>query len=46
MSADRSIARYSTVYRTIGRPGRRIRVRAVVDVDFAAPEGVRGVTPA
>ncbi|MGW7280214.1 isochorismatase family protein [Streptomyces sp. NPDC054844] len=44
--ADRSVAQYDTVYRTIGRPGRRIRVRAAVDVDFAAREGARGVTPA
>lgn len=44
--ADRSIAQCNTVYRTIGWPGRRIRVRAAVDVNFAAPEGMRGVTPA
>lgn len=34
------------IYRVIGRPGRRVRVRAAADVDFAAPEGARGVTPA
>ncbi|MET8489529.1 cysteine hydrolase family protein [Streptomyces tendae] len=44
--ADRSIAQYNAVYRTIGRPGRRIRVRAAADVDFGAPEGARGVRPA
>ncbi|MCW1096658.1 cysteine hydrolase [Streptomyces sp. RS2] len=44
--ADRSIAQYNAVYRTIGWPGRRIRVRAAADVDFGAPEGARGVRPA
>ncbi|MGC0385299.1 cysteine hydrolase family protein [Streptomyces sp. SAI-129] len=44
--ADRSIAQYNAVYRMIGWPGRRIRVRAAADVDFGAPEGARGVRPA
>ncbi|WP_324611055.1 hypothetical protein [Streptomyces pactum] len=44
--ADRSIARYHTIYRTIGRPGRRIRLRAAAEVVLGAPEGARGVTPA
>ncbi|MFI8951883.1 cysteine hydrolase family protein [Streptomyces sp. NPDC053750] len=46
VAADRSIAQYNTIYRTIGWPGRRIRVRAAADVDLGAPEGARGVTPA
>ncbi|MFD5968968.1 cysteine hydrolase family protein [Streptomyces sp. NPDC060311] len=44
--ADRSIAQANAVYRMIGWPGRRIRVRAAADVDFAAPEGAPGVRPA
>ncbi|MFE1590210.1 cysteine hydrolase family protein [Streptomyces sp. NPDC058737] len=44
--ADRSIAQSNAVYRMIGWPGRRIRVRAAADVDFAAPEGAPGVRPA
>ncbi|MET7272969.1 cysteine hydrolase family protein [Streptomyces flaveolus] len=44
--ADRSIAQYNAIYRTIGWPGRRIRVRAAADVDFTAPEGAGGLTPA
>jgi nicotinamidase-related amidase len=44
--ADRSIAQSNAVYRMIGWPGRRIRVRAAADVDFAAPEGAPGVSPA
>ncbi|MEV5453416.1 cysteine hydrolase family protein [Streptomyces sp. NPDC052535] len=44
--ADRSIAQANAVYRMIGWPGRRIRVRAAADVDFAAPEGASGVRPA
>jgi nicotinamidase-related amidase len=44
--ADRSIAQYNAIYRMIGWPGRRIRVRVAADVDFAAPEGARGVMPA
>ncbi|MFE7437360.1 isochorismatase family protein [Streptomyces tendae] len=44
--ADRSIAQYNAVYRAIGRPGRRIRVRAAADVDFGAPEGARDLRPA
>ncbi|WP_399889422.1 cysteine hydrolase family protein [Streptomyces sp. BBFR51] len=44
--ADRSIAQYNAIYRTIGWPGRRIRVRAAADVDFVAPAGARGVMPA
>jgi nicotinamidase-related amidase len=44
--ADRSIARYNAIYRTIGWPGRRIRVRAAADVEFTAPEGAGGLTPA
>ncbi|MFB6751986.1 cysteine hydrolase family protein [Streptomyces sp. NPDC056353] len=44
--ADRSIAQANAVYRVIGWPGRRIRVRAAADVDFAAPEGAPGVRPA
>ncbi|MFJ7234775.1 cysteine hydrolase family protein [Streptomyces tendae] len=44
--ADRSIAQSNAVYRTIGWPGRRIRVRAAADVDFGAPEGARDVRPA
>ncbi|MEV7208429.1 MULTISPECIES: cysteine hydrolase family protein [unclassified Streptomyces] len=44
--ADRSIAQANAVYRVIGWPGRRIRVRAAADVDFAAPEGASGVRPA
>ncbi|MBD0421008.1 cysteine hydrolase [Streptomyces sp. TRM S81-3] len=32
--ADRSIAQYNTIYRTIGWPGRRIRVRAAADVEL------------
>ena len=44
--ADRSIAQSNAVYRMIGWPGRRIRVRAATDVDFAAPEGAPGVRPA
>ncbi|MET9355426.1 cysteine hydrolase family protein [Streptomyces sp. NPDC006617] len=46
MPADRSIAQYNAIYRTIGWPGRRIRVRAAADVDFGAPEGARDVRPA
>ncbi|MER7057450.1 cysteine hydrolase family protein [Streptomyces sp. NPDC000351] len=46
MPADRSIAQYNTVYGMIGWPGRSIRVRAAADVDFAAFEEARGVTPA
>ncbi|MER6326598.1 cysteine hydrolase family protein [Streptomyces coelicoflavus] len=34
--ADHSIAHCNTVYRIMGWPGRRIRVRAAADVDFAA----------
>ncbi|MGW0817724.1 cysteine hydrolase family protein [Streptomyces viridiviolaceus] len=34
--ADRSIRQYNTIYRTIGWPGRRIRVRAAADVDVTA----------
>ncbi|MFJ8810282.1 cysteine hydrolase family protein [Streptomyces sp. NPDC102490] len=44
--ADRSIAQYNAIYRMIGWPGRRIRVRAAADVDFSAPEGARDVRPA
>ncbi|WP_077799380.1 isochorismatase family protein [Streptomyces sp. JHA26] len=44
--ADRSIAQANAVYRMIGWPGRRIRVRAAADVDFGAPEGARDVRPA
>jgi nicotinamidase-related amidase len=44
--ADRSIAQYNAIYRMIGWPGRRIRVRAAADVDFGAPEGARDVRPA
>ncbi|MDT0609448.1 cysteine hydrolase family protein [Streptomyces lancefieldiae] len=44
--ADRSIAQYNAIYRTIGWPGRRIRVRAAADVDLATPEGALGVRPA
>lgn len=44
--ADRSIAQCNAVYRMIGWPGRRIRVRAAADVDFSAPEGAPGVRPA
>lgn len=44
--ADRSIAQANAVHRMIGWPGRRIRVRAAADVDFAAPEGAPGVRPA
>ncbi|MGV9624313.1 cysteine hydrolase family protein [Streptomyces tendae] len=44
--ADRSIAQSNAVYRMIGWPGRRIRVRAAADVDFGAPEGARDVRPA
>ncbi|NDZ74816.1 cysteine hydrolase [Streptomyces sp. SID10362] len=44
--ADRSVAQVNAVYRMIGWPGRRIRVRAAADVDFAAPEGAPGVRPA
>ncbi|MFE1204776.1 cysteine hydrolase family protein [Streptomyces sp. NPDC058762] len=44
--ADRSIAQANAVYGMIGWPGRRIRVRAAADVDFAAPEGAPGVRPA
>ncbi|WP_217162298.1 isochorismatase family protein [Streptomyces sp. AC512_CC834] len=45
--ADRSIAQYNAIYRTIGWPGRSIRVRAAADVDFVAPSpGARGVMPA
>ncbi|AZM75329.1 isochorismatase family protein [Streptomyces sp. KPB2] len=44
--ADRSITQANAVYRMIGWPGRRIRVRAAADVDFAAPEGAPGVRPA
>ncbi|MEU9067646.1 isochorismatase family protein [Streptomyces sp. NPDC048109] len=44
--ADRSIAQANAVYRMIGWPGRRVRVRAAADVDFAAPEGAPGVRPA
>ncbi|MEV8124841.1 cysteine hydrolase family protein [Streptomyces sp. NPDC085944] len=44
--AGRSIAQSNAVYRMIGWPGRRIRVRAAADVDFAAPEGAPGVRPA
>ncbi|MDQ0385137.1 hypothetical protein J2S54_001957 [Streptomyces sp. DSM 42143] len=34
MPADDSIAQYDTIYRTIGWPGRRIRVRAAADVEL------------
>ncbi|MET7814903.1 cysteine hydrolase family protein [Streptomyces sp. NPDC005395] len=44
--ADRSVAQANAVYRMIGWPGRRIRVRAAADVDIAAPEGAPGVRPA
>ncbi|MEV7793650.1 cysteine hydrolase family protein [Streptomyces sp. NPDC087512] len=44
--ADRSIAQYNAIYRTIGWPGRRVRVRAAADVDFTAPEGAGRLTPA
>ncbi|MYR47064.1 cysteine hydrolase family protein [Streptomyces sp. SID5910] len=44
--ADASIAQCNAIYRTIGWPGRRIRVRAAADVDFTAPEGAGGLTPA
>ncbi|MFE1014503.1 cysteine hydrolase family protein [Streptomyces sp. NPDC058794] len=32
--ADASVAQYNTIYRTIGWPGRRIRVRAADDVEL------------
>ncbi|MFG3157660.1 cysteine hydrolase family protein [Streptomyces sp. NPDC048219] len=44
--ADRSIAQANAIYRMIGWPGRRIQVRAAADVDFTAPEGAGGLTPA
>ncbi|MEU3662960.1 cysteine hydrolase family protein [Streptomyces sp. NPDC032940] len=44
--ADRSIAQCNAIYRTIGWPGRRIRVRAAADVDFPGPERAGGLTPA
>ncbi|MFG3247312.1 isochorismatase family protein [Streptomyces sp. NPDC048187] len=43
--ADRSIAQHNAVFRLMGWPGRRIRVRAAAEVEFAA-EGARSVRPA
>ncbi|WP_217141787.1 cysteine hydrolase family protein [Streptomyces sp. AC627_RSS907] len=44
--ADRSVAHYNAIYRTIGWPGRRIRVRAAADVELAASGGAPGGTSA
>ncbi|MFB7655985.1 MULTISPECIES: cysteine hydrolase family protein [unclassified Streptomyces] len=35
MPADRSVAQYNAIYRTIGWPGRRVRLRAAADVDLS-----------
>ncbi|MEW2449750.1 hypothetical protein AB0896_19635 [Streptomyces parvulus] len=35
MPADRSVARYNARYRSVGRPGRRVRLRAAADVELS-----------
>ncbi|GAA3499451.1 hypothetical protein GCM10019016_065550 [Streptomyces prasinosporus] len=47
LARRRRTARCHAPCRTIGRPGRRIRVRLrAADVDFGTPEGAAGLTPA
>ncbi|MGW5039207.1 cysteine hydrolase family protein [Streptomyces parvulus] len=35
MPADRSVAQYNALYRSIGWPGRRVRLRAAADVELS-----------